>query len=205
MSLSHEDFQKAKRIGEAIQEFLLQTGMKDARSTDVYEMLARKGLVEKDRHNGYHFRQFLKKLKDANVLSQLIPQCTFTTNGGENEWHFHVSAKKIGRPGNTGTQATVIHRPVMSQEDIRRLVQEESVNVEMLPVRTDKIYSPQELSIRKNYPRAFEYWTDKEYAILDRVYMQCKNLDVVSALLMRQPHIVRDKIGGNRMSGLEDQ
>lgn len=106
---------------------------------------------------------------------------------------------------NTGKQATIIHKPAMSQEDILRLVQEESVNVEMLPVRADKIYTPQELSIRKNYPRAFEYWTDKEYAILDRVYIQCKNLDVVAALLMRQPHIVRDKIGASGMSGLEDQ
>src|ERR1700753_3127560 len=145
MGLSHEDFQKAKRIGEAIQEFLLQTGMKDARSTDVYEMLARKGLVEKDRHNGYHFRQFLKKLKEGNVLSQLIPQCTFTTNDrGENEWHFHASTKKAGNSVNIGKQATIVHQPAMKQEDILRLVQEESVNVEMLPVRTDKIYTPQE-------------------------------------------------------------
>jgi hypothetical protein len=206
MDLTHEDFQKAKRISEALQEFLLQTGMKDARSTDVYDMLARKGLVEKDRHNGYQFRQFLKKLKDANVLSQFIPQCTCTTNDrGENEWHFHASSKKTVNPANTGKPATIIHKPAMSQEDILRLVQEESVNVEMLPVRTDKIYTPQEQSIRKNYPRAFEYWTDKEYAILDRVYIQSKNLDVVAALLKRQPHIVKDKIGFSGMLGLKDQ
>jgi len=203
MRLTHEDFQKAKRISEAVQEYLLQTGIKDARSTDVYEMLARKGLVEKDRHNGYHFRQFLKKLKEANVLSQLIPQCTSTANDrGENEWHFHASSKKIGNPANTGKHATILHRPAMNQDDILRLIQEERVNVEMLPVRTDKIYTPQELSIRKNYPRAFEYWTDREYAILDRVYSQCKNLDVVAALLGRQPHIVKDKLRPGRMSGL---
>jgi hypothetical protein len=58
-------------------------------------MLARKGLIEKDRHQGYHFRKFLLKLKDANVLTQVIPQCTFSINGrGENEWHFHHTVKK---------------------------------------------------------------------------------------------------------------
>ena len=201
MNFTQEDYQKAKRISEAIQEFLLHTGMKDARSTDVYDMLARKGLIEKDRHQGYHFRKFLLKLKDANVLSQVIPQCTFSSNGrGENEWHFHLSAKKTTNSTGMGQKATVLHKPAMSKDEIHRLMQEESPNVEMLPVRTDKKYTPQELSIKKNYPRAYDYWTKNEYKILDRVYQQCKNVDAVAGLLQRQPHIVKEKI-----DSLQDQ
>lgn len=195
MNFTQEDFQKGKRISEAIQEFLVQTGMKDARSTDVYDMLARKGLVEKDRHQGYHFRKFLLKLKDANVLSQVIPQCTFTTNEKrENEWHFHLSTKQAGNATSMEKPATVIHNPVMTKHEILHLVQEEITNVEMLPVRTDKVYTPQELSIKKNYPRAYEYWSENEYKILDRVYKQCKNVDAVAGLLKRQPHIVKEKL-----------
>jgi hypothetical protein len=195
MNFTQEDFQKGKRISEAIQEFLRQSGMKDARSPDVYEMLARKGLIEKDRHQGYHFRKFLLKLKNANVLTQVIPQCTFSSNArGENEWHFHLATKRVGnRPGMEG-KAKVVHKPAMSKDEILQLVQEENPRVEMLPVRTDKMYTPQESSIKKNYPRAYEYWTENEYRILDRVYRQCKNVDAVAGLLKRQPHIVKEKI-----------
>lgn len=195
MGFTHEDFQKAKRISEAIQEFLRQTGMQNARSTDVYEFLARKGLVEKDRHQGLHFRQFLTKLKNANVLSQVIPQCSFTTNErGENEWRFHLSTKKIGIATDADKTATVIHKPAMSSDEISRLLEEEGPNVAMLRVRTDKVYTPQESSIKKNYPRAFEYWSEQEYDIMERVYMQCKNVEAVARLLKRQPHIVKEKL-----------
>jgi hypothetical protein len=195
MNLTHEDYQKAKRISEAIQEFLFQTGMKDARSTDVYDFLARKGLVEKDRHQGLHFRKFLLKLKDANILSQLIPQCTYTTNEwGKGEWRFHLSTKKASSVRNSGQAVAAVHKPAMSKEEILQLLQEESANVETLPLRTDKIYTPQELSIKKNYPRAYEYWTEREYKIFVSVYTQCRNLDVVAGLLKRQPHIVKEKL-----------
>ncbi len=74
------------------------------------------------------------------------------------------------------------------------MLEEEGPKVAMLRVRTDRIYTPQELSIKKNYPRAFEYWTEHEYKILDSVYMQCKNVEVVARLLKRQPHIIKEKL-----------
>lgn len=42
MELTQELFQKCRRITAAIQEFLIQTGMVNTRSTDVYDFLARK-------------------------------------------------------------------------------------------------------------------------------------------------------------------
>ncbi|HWB92565.1 MAG TPA: hypothetical protein VG605_11960 [Puia sp.] len=201
MTFTQEDFQRAKRISAAIQEFLRQTGMKDARTTDVYEMLARKGLIEKDRHQGYHFRKFLSRLRDANVLMKVIPQCAFTTNErGENEWHFHLSNREslAGSP-SAEKKATVIHQPSMSKDEIITLIHEERINVEELPVRTDKHYTPQETSIKNNYPRAYEYWSQKEYLILERVYLKCKNVEAVATLLQRQPHIVREKLEAKGM------
>lgn len=195
MKFTHEDFQRAKRISAAIQEFLMQTGMKDARTTDVYEMLARKGLVEKDRHQGLHFRKFLAQLRDANVLTQVIPQCTFNLNErGGNEWHFHPVNKELSAGKGTGKAATAIHQPLLNNEAIISILEEEAVNVAMLSVRKDKEYTPQETSIKRNYPRAFEYWSEMEYLILERVYRKCGKVDVVAKLLKRQPHIVQEKI-----------
>src|SRR5579859_7180955 len=144
MTINQEDFQKAKRISAAIQEFLFQTGMKDARSTDVYETLARRGLIEKDRHQGLHFRKFLYRLKDANVLTMLIPQCSFITNErGDTEWRFNLSNKRIGIDPGPGKTPIVIHQPLLSQRSFLMLIEEERGHVERLPVRADKVYTPQ--------------------------------------------------------------
>ena len=107
---------------------------------------------------------------------------------------FIFQQKKVGKRSGIEKEAKVLHQPAMSKEDLLRLVQGESASVESLPVRTDKIYTPQENSIKKNYSRAYEYWTKTEYQILDRVYRQCKNVDVVAGLLKRQPHIVKEKL-----------
>ena len=90
MNLTQEDFQRAKRISRAIQDYLSETNQNGLRSTDLYPILARKGLVEKDERNGKEFRTFLRKLKNAGVLKQLIPQCEYrTTRNHFLEWHFY--------------------------------------------------------------------------------------------------------------------
>jgi hypothetical protein len=48
--ITHEDFQRAKRISRAIQEYLELTHENGLRSTGIYPYLAKKGLIEKDRH-----------------------------------------------------------------------------------------------------------------------------------------------------------
>ena len=193
MKFSQEDFQKTKRISDAIQQFLLQTGLKNARSTDVYDVLARKGLIEKDRHQGLHFRNFLRQLKDANLL-HLIPQCSSNPGTRGSEWYFNAVSNIPNKSAAIKKQATVHHRPAMSKDEIALLIMEESENVEKLPVRTDKKYTIQEQEIKQNYPRAYEIWTSEEYEILKKVFIQCKNVEAVALLLKRQPHIVKEKI-----------
>ena len=74
MEINHEDFQKARRISREVLRYLEEIIEDGLRSTDIYPILAKKGLIEKDRHNGLHFRRFLRKLKDNDLL-KLIPQC----------------------------------------------------------------------------------------------------------------------------------
>lgn len=90
MGITHEDFQRARRISRAIQEYLETTHQEGIRSTDIYPYLADKGLIQKDRHNGLHFRRFLIKPKDNNLIN-LIPQCTCNPSleNEFNEWYFY--------------------------------------------------------------------------------------------------------------------
>lgn len=194
MELTHELFQKCRRISNAIQDFLHQTGMIDARSTDVYDFLARKGLVEKDRHSGLHFRSFLRELKESNLL-HLIKQCSCVENNNTFEWYFNpVNGNTKNNIDAYAGKPIKQHHPVMDKEDIELLLSEEKTNVASLPVRTDKEYTSQELEIKRYYPRAYEYWTDEEIEIMSRVYGQCKSVDTVASLLKRQPHVVKEKI-----------
>jgi hypothetical protein len=197
MDLTHEDRQRALRIGKAIQEYLLSTGQKDARSTDVYEYLARKGLIEKDRHQGLHFRAFLGKLKNAGLL-KLIPQCTHSVSEkGTNEWRFYLASDRravLADIKQTGKKATVVYMPKMTKEEIVQWLNEEKPNVEKLTKIDSSKLKPQEIELRKMYPRAYETWTEDEIMILERTYLATRNIDKIAELLCRQPHRVKEKL-----------
>jgi len=94
MSLTKEDKIKAVKISRAIEKYLHDTGQTMIRSTDVYEYLARNGLVPRDEGNGYYFRKFLKKLKREGALD-LIPQCDgIDQDDVFTNWYFHSAGKK---------------------------------------------------------------------------------------------------------------
>lgn len=193
MSITHEDFQRAKRISRAIQEYIDMTGESDLRSTDVYPYLAKKGLVEKDRHNGLRFRQFLNKLKDNDLL-KLIPQCVCIPGlqNEMNEWHFY-SAKQDCLTGNPSLQVAEkaqIIVPALTESEIQKYITEHKPQVEALPRRKDKVFTPQELDTRRDYHRAYETWTDQEIKIMKEFYLLSKNIDDVAKLLGRQPSAV---------------
>lgn len=97
MALTNEEKMKAIRISRALEEYLKMTGKTNMRSTEVYEYLARKGLVERDRHQGVYFRKFLNKLKRENALD-LIPQCTaIDKNDRFTNWYFHAAPEKMSK------------------------------------------------------------------------------------------------------------
>ena len=201
MDISHEDFQRARRISRAIQGYLDTINQDGLRSTDVYPYLARQGLVEKDRHQGLHFRKFLRKLKDCNAL-QLIPQCSYQpTSHHAVEWYFRrVPADKQQLRQSDPEEAPAVRVSNISEEEADRLIKLARPHVEALPQRTDiNSYTPQQIATRKNYPRAYELWTPREVEIMVRAFRKFGRVDKVATLLNRQPSVVKQKL---RESGL---
>lgn len=195
ISITNEDFQKARRISRAIQEYLEFTNNNGARSTDVYDFLANKGVIEKDRHQGLHFRKFLKKLKDNDLL-KLIPQCSYSYARNEmHEWRFYrITGEKNSTP--ITKSENIEHRehfPEITESEIEELILKAKPHVEKLPKRTDKL-TAQQMETRSNYKRAFEFWTPREDEIAVRAFRKFRKIDKVAKLLERQPSAVERRL-----------
>jgi hypothetical protein len=195
MNISHEDFQKARRISRAIQEHLEQINEDGLRSTDIYPILARKGLIEKDRHNGLHFRKFLRRLKENNLL-KLIPQCQYrTTKTDFLEWYFYRSKIDTSNKVLTQTEDRKLITPDLTEQEIDDLIEKAKPQIAVLPKIDSSTLTPQMIEIRENYPRAYEKWSEREIEIMTRAYNKFKRIDKVAELLERQPSAVRKKLG----------
>ena len=198
MGITHEDFQKARRISRAIQEYLEMSNKEGVRSTDIYPYLAKKGLIEKDRHDGLHLRRFLIKLKENNLL-RLIPQCTCNPGleNQFNEWYFYKARspmpEAITEHASNPAEPNLII-PDISEIEINELITIEKLQIEKLPKRDISSFTIQEQEIRANYPRAYEYWTDLEIAIMKKAFTRFKRIDKVAELLDRQPSVVEERL-----------
>ncbi|WP_396632368.1 hypothetical protein [Maribacter sp. R86514] len=194
MIISHEEFQKARRISRAIQEYLDQTGLHGIRSTDVYPLLARKGLIQKDRHNGVHFRNYLKRLHKRGMLN-LIPQCQGSKNKSKfYEWRFYSVPDNKIKSNNKSINANNPIVPEITQSEIDELILKSKSHIDKLPKIDASILPPQAIETRKTYPRAYEKWTEREFDILIRAFIKFKNSDKVAELLRRQPSVVKKTI-----------
>lgn len=69
MEITQEDYQKARRISRAIQEYLETNRINEARSPEIYEMLAKKDLIQKDRHQEFIFEDFFINLLNITYLN----------------------------------------------------------------------------------------------------------------------------------------
>ena len=196
MSITHEDFQRARRISRAIQEHLEQTGQKGVRSTEIYPLLARKGLIEKDKSNGYKFRQFLHKLRKENLLS-LIPQCMCNEKStGYHEWFFSAVPKKRleKSPPPSSAPATKTYLPTLPEAEIDELIEKARPAVAKLPKKEETKFTLPELETRELYARAYENWNEREIEILERAYNKFGRIDKVAELLERQPSAVERRL-----------
>jgi hypothetical protein len=194
MEINYEDFQKARRISREIQRYLEEINEDGLRSTDIYPILAKKGLIEKDRHNGLHFRKFLRKLKDNDLL-KLIPQCQYRYTKTEFlEWYFYrskVSTMKEILPADEERKLIV---PEITEKEINDIIESEKYNINDLPKRDTSTFTPQMFEIRQEYPRAYEIWTEKEVEIMQRAFIEFKRIDKVAELLKRQPSVIKRKL-----------
>ncbi len=190
MNLTHEEFQKARRISRAIQEYLEEINDDNLRSTDLYPILARKKLVEKDKYNGLYFRRFLKKLKDNNLL-KLIPQCKFKyseSNSDFIQWYFY----RVKKENKSKDRKVVI--PEITEKEIDELIIKARPHVERLPKKDLSKFSLPQIETRKMYERAYETWTEREIEIMNRAFNKFKRVDKVAELLKRQPNVIRKKL-----------
>ncbi len=196
MQLTQEDFQKAKRISRAIQEYLEMINQDGLRSTDVYDYLSKKRLIEKDRHQGIHFRKFLNRLRKMDLL-HLIPQCSYrNTTTDFVEWYFYrVSEKKENlTPEKNSTENKQLHVPALLTTEIDTVIEQTKYQIEELPKLDENSFSYTELETRKLYARAYERWTPKEIKIMNWAYNTFQRIDKVAQLLKRQPSAIERKM-----------
>jgi hypothetical protein len=195
-NITQEDLQRAIRISNAIEDYFRMVLPSKARSHEIYEHLAKLNIIEKDKHNGLHFRRYLKKLKDNNLL-HLIPECKWqSSDAGGNEWHFYrISNKKsVKRIKQPNVKPVISHRPVTVEPEIDRLIALARKIINNLPKRDASVFNYQQLETRKNYPRAYEFWTEREIEIMRRAYIKFGRIDKVAELLERQPSVVEKKL-----------
>tara|TARA_R110002020_G_scaffold419155_1_gene628398 strand:- start:11103 stop:11993 length:891 start_codon:yes stop_codon:yes gene_type:complete len=127
MDITKEEIQQALRVSRAIQNYIEITQSKDLRSTDVFPYLTRKGLFERDtRHNGKHFRNFLRRLYNANMLENLVPQCRYLRGVGDQvmgEWYFNDAKDKMSKVISVKMNVTQDQPAPMTLLAAKRLIQ----------------------------------------------------------------------------------
>ena len=141
MQIDNDKRQKAWAISKAIQAYMEQQKVSDLRSTDLYDMLANKGLIEKDIYEpkGLWFRKFLRDLKDNGCLS-LIPQCRCVVRDNRTyEWHFHrLSSEQLKKKPNENLRHVFIPPSGgPSRQEITDLIQAYRSMIDRLPKRAE--------------------------------------------------------------------
>jgi hypothetical protein len=183
--ITSTDITQAIRISQALQEYFDKTReFKALRSAEAYEILVKKGLVEKDRHSGAKFRSFLSLLKSNNALN-LIPQCrAVATQGKTTNWFFESTPGKTITAKNLKPISEVGKASALNTEKIKEQIEE-------LPKRDISGLLPQELETRMNYPRAYEFWSTLEENLLLEVIKEIKDPFELSKLFKRQPSAIK--------------
>lgn len=198
MRLTHEEFQKARRISREIQAHLESINSDGLRSTDIYPVLARKNLIEKDKDNGVHLRKFLRYLFEMGVLESLIPQCKAQRNANSDifmEWYFYrVQPEESASVKPDKEEPREIKMPELIDSEIEELIELVKPHIEKLPKRPADDFTFPQMETRKLYARAYEFWTDREIEIMTRAYTKFKKIDKVAQLLKRQPSAVTRKL-----------
>lgn len=124
MKLTNDDVSRAMKISRAIQDYFDNDPFqKTLRSTDAYDILVKKNLVEVDRHSGIKLREFLHKLKNNDAL-KLIPQCRAEeTKGNFTHWYFESAKNKTVPHGNLVRIGQIDRLKKLNKDDIKQEIQ----------------------------------------------------------------------------------
>ena len=187
--ITNDDIMQAIKISQTLQEYFDKNYVADGklRSTDAYEILVKKNVVEKDRHNGIKFREFLKKLKKNNQL-YLIPQCDpEKTSGSSTNWFFYsargktIKAKNLVPINQVGKVISI---------DMNRIKNE----INELPKRDTAKFTHIQIETREKYARAYEIWTPNEEKLLLEVVKEITDCFKLSELFQRQPSAIQNRL-----------
>ena len=196
--MRQDEFQKAKRISRAIQDYLESTGSNGLRSTDLYAYLSRKGVIEVDLNNGTKFRQFLRKLYNLGVLEKVIPQCKPQKSYSSEknmEWYFYKVNKEKNSSIKTSQSETYKNfDSITSDNEVDSIISKLELTINKLPKKSLSSFNFTERNIRKTYPRAYEIWSDRELKILEITWKIFLKVEKVAKLLKRQPSAVEKRL-----------
>jgi hypothetical protein len=186
--ISREEKSRAIKISQALEHFFEENrGTPELRSTDAYDVLVTKNLVERDRSKGFFFREFLKKLKRAGALGY-IPQCRLEGT----EWHFRPAGKRALGSGNL-RPVNAVAVPAADGSVLNRLQEQ----IAKLPRALGKKFTPAQLEKRKAYFRAYEQWSETEMTLLSEAAALNPDLQELSRLFGRQPSVLEYKLNGS--------
>lgn len=186
--ITENDVRQAIKISQVLQVYFdKDITQGELRSTDAYEILARRGAVEKDRHNGVKFREFLHYLKKHNQL-YLIPQCRAEdTSGRTTNWFFHSAPGKTTKARNLKPLAEIGKVYTVDENEVGK-------SVALFPKRDTSKFTPKETETRENYPRSFEFWSNEEEQLLLEIVKEIKDPYRLSKLFLRQPSAIQTRL-----------
>ena len=186
--ITDNDVRQAIKISQVLQDYFEKAITHgELRTTDVYDILARKGAVEKDRHNGTKFRTFLHHLKKHNQL-YLIPQCRAEDTSGTNtNWFFHSAPGKTTKVQNLKPLAEMGKSTTVNENEVKK-------SIGLFPKRDTSKFTPKETETRENYPRSFEFWTNEEEQLLLEIVNEIKDPFKLSELFQRQPSAIQARL-----------
>jgi hypothetical protein len=186
--LTDNDKLRAIKISQALQDFFDKNPItKVLRSTHAYDELLKKNLVEKDRHDGVKFRNFLRKLLDHSALD-LIPQLRIDQQNDKwINWYFESAASKTIKARNL--------RPILKTTAEKHIDKQAIVErLSNLRKRDESDFGFAEVQTRKNYPRAYEYWTKEEDELLLMAVEEITDSFELSKLFGRQPSAIQTRL-----------
>ncbi|MBK6840060.1 MAG: hypothetical protein IPG90_18735 [Bacteroidetes bacterium] len=156
----------------------------------------KKGFDSKRSPPGIHFRRFLHKLTEHNLL-KLIPQCkNKRISDKQMEWFFYpisIDSQNINhvpKPDDSIREVIYVHVPKMSEEEMNNRIGLLRPLVDQFPKRTFSNLDPATEFSRKHYARSSEYWSKEEDDLLNSAFEEFGNVNKVAQLLLRQPNSV---------------
>lgn len=186
--ITKDDIMQAIKISQTLQEYFDKNNAgKTLRSTDAYELLVKKNVVERDRHNGIKFREFLVHLKRNNELYH-IPQCRHeSTSGNTTNWFFQTAPEKTIRIKNL--------KPIELADKVTTIDMAEVKNkINTFPKCDTSKFTHIQFETREKYKRAYEFWTSTEEQLLIEVVKEITDVFKLSELFERQPSAIKNRL-----------